>query len=76
MPPIEYRVTLVVLVDEQSSKQLTPELIQRTVQTGLQDVLAIERIMVGPPWQKHREQLRRTQGGALEFRMVERPAEP
>ena len=70
VPMPEFKVTFIVVSD------LEPELIQRTVQTGLQDVLDIERIMVGPPWQKHREQLRRTQDGALEFRMVERPAEP
>jgi len=70
VPMPEFKVTFIVV------SELEPELIQRTVQTGLQDVLDIERIMVGPPWQKHRQQLRRTQGGALEFRMVDRPVEP
>jgi hypothetical protein len=64
-----YRITLDVVT------ALDPEAVRHVVQTGLQDVLEITRLLVGAPWQKHRPQLRRTSLGALEFREVERPAE-
>jgi len=70
----EYKVTFVVI------SELEPTLVHRALsaglnQSGLMELLHIERLAIGPPMEKHRPQLRRVEGGALEFRMVERPIE-